>query len=109
MGYKFLTRQEELLLLAIWKLQDNAYGMAIKEHVQKVTDTKWSFGAIYAPLSRLLKKGLVTSEKGDPTPERGGKSKVFYKLTNDGIEALLLTKKANEASWMDLPALEIRK
>ena len=106
MGYKFLTRQEELLLLAIWKLQDNAYGMAIKEHVQQVTETKWSFGAIYAPLSRLLKKELVTSEKGDPTPERGGKSKVFYKLTNAGIEALLLTKKANEASWMDLPALE---
>ncbi len=109
MAYKLLTRQEELLLLAIWKLQENAYGMAIKEQVQIITGSKWSFGAVYAPLSRLLKKELVLSEKGEPTHVRGGKSKVFYTLTKDGINALINIKKVHESSWEDIPALEYRK
>ncbi len=106
MGYKFLTRQEELLLLAIWRIQDRAYGMAIKEQVEKVTCSRWSFGAVYAPLSRLLKKRLVFSIKGEPTPERGGKSKVFYELTDEGKKALLEIEKISRASWLGIPNLK---
>ena len=97
--FKYITRQEELLLLAILHLSDNAYGMSIKGHIEKVTGEKWSFGAIYAPLSRLLKKGLVSSTTGAPTPERGGKSKVFYTLTDRGREELRNAKRVHEASW----------
>lgn len=103
---KFLTRQEELLMLAIWRLKENAYGMAIKEHMEKITDSKWSFGAIYAPLGRLLKKNMVTTEKGEPTPEKGGKSKVFYSITPLGKEELLKARKVNEASWTGIPLSE---
>ncbi|MFC1726149.1 PadR family transcriptional regulator [candidate division KSB1 bacterium] len=106
--YKFLTRQEELLLLAIWRLQGNAYGMAIKSHLEDITASEWSFGAVYAPLSRILKKGLAVSAKGEPTPARGGKSKVFYSLTDEGKEALISVKKVHEASWTNLPLLEKR-
>lgn len=109
MGYKLITRQEELLMLAIWKLNEDAYGMSIKEQVEKVTESKWSFGAVYAPLSRLLKKRLVTSTKADPTPERGGKSKVYYALSNDGIESLIKIKEVSQASWISITELEIRK
>ncbi|MCK5146717.1 helix-turn-helix transcriptional regulator [bacterium] len=96
---KYITRQEELLLLAILHLNDNAYGMSIKAHIEEVTDEKWSFGAIYAPLSRLLKKALVTSIQGAPTPERGGKSKIFYTLTDRGRTELANAKRVHEASW----------
>jgi DNA-binding PadR family transcriptional regulator len=104
--YKFLTRQEELLLLVIWRLRDVAYGMAIKAQLEEFTESRWSFGAVYAPLSRLLKKGMVTSFKGEPTPERGGKSKVYYSLTPAGKQALAHVKKIHEVSWRGLPSLE---
>ena len=109
MGQKLLTRQEELLMLAIWKLQDSAYGIAIKEHVEHVTSNKWSIGAVYAPLSRLLRKKFIVSEKGIPTNERGGKSKVYYKLTDQGIEALQKIRSVTDASWLEIPALKLEK
>ena len=102
---KLLTRQEEILLLAIWRLQKNAYGMAIREHVAKVTGKTWSFGAVYAPLNRLLKKELVTAIEGEPTPERGGRRKIFYELAPDGKQALLEIQNLNESIWAGITAL----
>ena len=104
--YKFLTRQEELLLIVIWRLKENAYGMAIKAQLEEFTESKWSFGAVYAPLGRLLKKGMADSTKGEPTPERGDKSKVFYTLTTEGKKALMRVRKIHEVSWQGLPSLE---
>ena len=106
---KLLTRQEEILLLAIWRLQKNAYGMAIREHVARVTGRTWSFGATYAPLNRLLRKELVTAIEGEPTPERGGRRKIFYELTPDGKQALMEIQKVNAAIWAGIPALSPAK
>ena len=106
---KYLSRSEEIILLSIWKLQDNAYGMSIREQVKNVTGVHWSFGAIYAPLNRLLKKEFVSSFNGDPTPERGGRSKVFYTLTEKGKEALRAVKEVNEAIWIDIPSFGLDK
>ena len=78
---KWLSRKEELLLLSIWKLKDNAYGVTIREHVSKTTDKYWSIGAIYDVLDRLTRKGLVNTVVGEPVKERGGKSRRFYKIT----------------------------
>ena len=100
--FKYITRQEELLLLAIYHLEDNAYGMSVKARMEEVTGEKWSFGAIYAPLSRLLKKGLVSSKQGEPEAKRGGKSKVFYTLTDRGRAELANAKRVHEASWGSL-------
>lgn len=106
---KLLSRSEEIILLCIWRLQKDAYGMAIRKQVAKMTGITWSFGAIYAPLNRLLKKELVRSIEGEPTPERGGRRKIFYELTDDGKKALIEVQKVNEAIWVGIPSLETGK
>ena len=73
-----LSRSEEIVLLSVWRLQDNAYGVTIRALVSEATQRSWSIGAIYAPLYRLERKGLVRSLPGEPTPERGGRRKIYY-------------------------------
>ena len=102
---KLLSRSEEIILLSIWRLQQNAYGIAIQQNVADVTGKDWSFGAIYAPLNRLLQKRYITSIEGEPTPERGGRRKIFYQLTEDGKAALLEVQKVHEKIWLDIPSL----
>ena len=104
---KLLSRSEEIVLLAIWKLQGDAYGVTIRQMIFQTTGQKWSIGAIYAPLHRLEKKEFVTSFKGDPIAERGGRSKVYYQVTSDGRKALVEIKRINEAIWVDVPALGV--
>ena len=62
---KLLSRSEEIVLLAIWQLQHNAYGISIRDKVMESTGQDWSIGAIYAPLHRLEKKGLVRTQEGE--------------------------------------------
>ena len=100
-----LSRSEEIVLLAIWKLQGNAYGVSIRERVIDVTGYEWTIGALYAPLHRLEKKGYVKSYKGEPIAERGGRSKVFYEITEDGKKALIEIKKVNKENWADIPSI----
>jgi len=104
---KLPSRSEEIVLLSIWRLQDNAYGVTIREAVIKATGYTWSIGALYAPLHRLEKKGFVRTRYGEPTPERGGRSKVFYSLTPKGKQALLQIKQIHHALWTGLPALSV--
>lgn len=104
---KLLSRSEEIILLTIWRLKENAYGMEIRKLVSEASETQWSFGSIYAPLNRLLKKRFVKSTEGEPTPERGGRSKIYYTLTAEGKEALLKVQKVNNTLWVGLPKLEI--
>jgi len=102
-GMKHLTKSEEILLLSIWKLEDNAYGVPIKKYVSKVTGRIWTFGALYVSLDKLAKKGYVTKIKGDPIPERGGRYKIYYHLTPDGMKALQTARELNESLWKDVP------
>ncbi len=101
---KYITRAEEIILMSIWKLKEEAYGIEILNHVSASTGKKWSIGAIYAPLTRLLKKKYVVTFDGDPTPERGGRSKIYYELTPLGIEAMEEVRRVHEAIWVDAPA-----
>lgn len=96
---KLLSRPEELILLAVWRLKENAYCNPIKRQLSETTGKNWSFGAIYDPLDRLEKKGLLESFLGESTAERGGKSKRIYKLTPKGLNALVDIKKISEAMW----------
>lgn len=100
---RYISRKEELLLLTIWRLGANAYGVPVREHVSKATGKYWSIGAVYDVLDRLTRSGYVTAIVSDPTPERGGKSKRFYKLSKAGFEALEEIKKLQESMWSDLP------
>jgi len=103
---QFLSRIEEIVLIAIWKLQDEAYGLSIREQVGKDTGVKWLSGAIYAPLGRLLKNGYVEAEKGEPSPRRGGRHRIYYRLTKLGKKKLISIKQVNKSLWEGVPELK---
>ncbi len=96
-----LSRSEEMVLLAIWKLKDNAYGVSLRELISEITGHDWSFGAIYKPLKQLLHKGFVEKKSSEPRSERGGRSKFLYTLTPAGMEALRSIRKIYKAIWSE--------
>jgi len=102
---KYLSRPEELVLLTIWKMKEEPYGVTIRKSISDMTNKYWSIGSVYVPLDRLEAKGYVTSYLADPTPERGGKSKRFYKLTENGLLELREIQKVYAAFWNDMPDL----
>ena len=104
---QLLSRAEEIIMLAIWRLQKNAYGLSIREEVSSVSGRTWSIGAVYAPLQRLEKKELVLTRQGQPEARRGGRSKVYYELTSRGKQALLDVKKVHDTQWRGIPALTL--
>ena len=100
---KLLSRSEEIILITILKLKDDAYGVAIRKKLHKATGTLWSFGSIYTALNTLTRKGYVRKSKGEPTAERGGRHKCLYAITSEGAKALREIKKIQESLWSDLP------
>ena len=79
---------EALVLMAILRLGDDAYGMRIHEELETRARRRSSYGALYTTLDRLEKKGYVSSSVGEPTPERGGRAKKYFKIDNLGKSAL---------------------
>ena len=106
---KLLSRSEEIVLLAIHKLQQDAYGVKIREQVIKDTSVKWTIGAIYAPMHRLEKKGMVITLEGEPVPERGGRRKIFYQVTKEGRNALAEISRVTESIWQNVPSLGLEE
>ena len=100
---KILSRADELVLLAVWRLQDEAYGVPIRKHIIKMTGIEWSIGAIYDSLEKLNDWGYLDSFQSGPTPERGGRSRRYFKITDEGLTALSRIKKAVSTMWDDLP------
>ena len=103
---KLLTRTEEIILAAVWMLKENAYGIAINQLINGRTGLNWKFGSIYTPLGRLVKNGYIRTREGAPTHERGGRRKIYYELTKDGLDALQEIQKIHDAIWSQMPALE---
>lgn len=104
---KLLSRSEEVVLLAVWKLQEEAYCVPIRELLMNVTRKKWSFGSIYAPLDRLEKNGYLKSYTTEPIKERGGRSKRIYRVTKKGKEALMEIRSIQDMLWEAVPDLKI--
>jgi len=98
-----LSRSDELILLAVWKLQDEAYGASVLEYLQRRTHHNWSIAGVYAPLKRLNRSGLLRSHTGAPTSERGGRRKRMYTLTGKGVAALQASRREYDAMWQGLP------
>lgn len=96
---KELTKSEEALLLTIMRLKDNAYGVAIKHKLKKTSVRALPYGTLYFILDQLANKGLVTRSKGPPTPERGGRSKTYYRLTHEGKAALRSAFEIQQKLW----------
>lgn len=106
---KYLTKSEEILLLAIWRLKDNAYGVTIRKQVMKVTGDKMTYGTLYSALDQLVKKEYVFKTIGDPTPERGGRRKIFYTITPKGFEALKQSQELTKTLWGDVSDLAFER
>ena len=97
------------MLLAIWRLKDNAYGVTIAESLTRITDKNWALGAIYVPLERLENKGYLFSFLGKATNRRGGRSKRLYKLTATGLTALIETKTLEHTIWQDISIASLKE
>ena len=95
---------EQIVLLAVARLGDNAYGVTIRSELAQCTGRGPTAGALYTTLDRMEKKGLVKSWLGEPTPQRGGRPKRFFKLTPGGRAALVRTQRAyqNLLAGLDL-------
>lgn len=85
---KNLGELEQLVLLALMRLGDDAYGVTVHQEIQDRTGRNMAFATIYTTLSRLEGKSLVISYVGDPTPERGGRAKKHFEITAAGKTAL---------------------
>lgn len=94
-----LTKAEETLLLTILRLKEKAYGVAIKQLIQKTTGKALPYGTLYFILDQLTKKGFVKRFAGEPKPERGGRSRIYYTLTPEGERALRQAYKLQKKIW----------
>jgi PadR family transcriptional regulator, regulatory protein PadR len=88
---------EHLLLLAVLRLGEQAYGVTIRQELLERAATDFAIGAIYTGLSRLERKGFVESWLGEPTAERGGRAKRFYRVTANGVDVVNGTQRAVES------------
>ncbi len=94
---------EELILLTVCVLYDNAYGVAIKEEINKQTGRALSISAVHSALHRLQAKGYVESWMGGATNLRGGRRKRYFRITNAGKEALVEMRRTREKMWNLIP------
>jgi DNA-binding PadR family transcriptional regulator len=85
---------EQMVLIALVRLGPKAYGMTVRREIEQRTGRRVSIGAVYATLERLEEKGLVSSFAGEPTAERGGRSKRLFRLEADGERALRASQEA---------------
>ena len=90
---------EELVLLTIATLGDQAYGVSVLEDIQQRANRKISIGALHSTITRLEEKGFITSYLGEPTNERGGRRKRFFQLTAQAGQALADMKSLRDQLW----------
>lgn len=100
---------EELVLLAVAAMQDEAYSLAITEEINKITKRNITFGVVHSALSRLETKGYLISEMGGATNERGGRRKRIFSISSIGKEAVLKTKEQREQLWKMIPDFVFQK
>jgi DNA-binding PadR family transcriptional regulator len=91
---EYLGDFEQIVLLAVLRLEANAYGMAVRREIEARTGRETSIGAVYATLERLESKGYVKSSQAEPTPERGGRAKRMFQVTAEGGHALRVSQDA---------------
>ncbi|MBN1272914.1 MAG: PadR family transcriptional regulator [Candidatus Aminicenantes bacterium] len=100
---KDLTLYESIFLVAILRLGKKAYGINIRREIRNQTKKTLSYGTLYSYLDQLFRKGLVERSVGEPTKERGGRRKVYYRMTPRGKEALKAAHELHKSIWEALP------
>lgn len=94
-----LGELQQLVLLAVVRLGEGAYGVAVRDEIEDRTGRRVSLGSVYSTLYRLEERGYVSSGRGEPTPERGGRAKRLFRVEAAGSEALLETRRALGRMW----------
>jgi len=102
----YLGEFELMILLAVIHLGEQAYGVPISRELEAHRGREVSVGSVYAALERLEGKGLVASALGDPTPERGGKAKRYFRITKEGLRQVRETRRVLTGLWQKLPELK---
>lgn len=100
---KTLTLDESIFLTAILILEKEAYGVAIRRKVLEIAGKAVSYGTLYSHLDQLFRKGYVAKSFGRPTAERGGRSKIYYRVLPEGLEALKTTVALQKSIWKAAP------
>lgn len=100
---------ELIVILAVIRLGDHAYGVPISREIKDRGGRAVTFGSLYATLERLEQKGLMSSKLGEPTSERGGRAKKYFRVTAKGLREVRVTQRALQNLWEDLPQLEARR
>jgi len=103
----YLGEFELMLLLTVIHLGEEAYGVPISRELEKHRRKDVAVGSVYAALERLEAKGLITSMLGDPTPERGGKAKRFFRITKEGLRQVHETRRVLTRLWQTIPDLKM--
>ena len=99
-----LTKVEEIVLIAVWRLEHDAYGYKIRKYIVRYFRKEFSYGNLYSVLYQLDKKGLAEKSPGESTEQRHGKEKMYYHVTKAGLQALKAARQMNSLVWGSIPA-----
>ena len=105
----YLGNFDLMLLLALLRLGEDAYGVTIAQELEEQTGREVVVASVYATLERLQERGLVTSSLSDPTPERGGRAKRYFRITGAGIREVRDARRSLMNLWKGLPELKGEK
>ena len=96
---KILSVNEQIFLIAIWRLKDEAYGVRIRDKITEMTRRTFTFGTLYNTLDNLARKGYLTSRAVQILNQAGGNKRVYYTITKAGFEALREARELQKALW----------
>ncbi len=102
--HTYLGEFECMILLTILRLGEEVYGVPLARELSTIRGANVAVGSVYAALDRLELKGLITSSLGDPSPERGGRAKRYFRVTELGLRSVRETRKTLTRLWKSLPA-----
>jgi PadR family transcriptional regulator PadR len=101
----YLGEFELMVMLALIRLGENAYGVPISREIELNSGREVAIGSVYSALERLEHKGFVSSNLGEPTAERGGRAKRYFRVTTKGLHEVRKTREALIGLWHGLPEL----
>lgn len=96
---KYITRQEEFILLVVHRLKEKAYLVEIQKQLNQLTGKNWSISSVYSPLDKLERSGYLLYRVGEPTAKRGGRAIKYYHLSDTGFKVLAEVKKVHDRLW----------
>src|SRR3954463_6351908 len=102
----FLGGFELLVLLALIRLKDDAYGVPIADAIESSSGRDVAIGSVYITLDRLESKGLVSSRLGEPTAARGGRAKTYFRITAKGLREVRQARRTLMTLWQGVPQLQ---